>query len=159
MRRLRLAPDVPVQQRERSVEARGAQRDSATDTATAVRWARYLDNSAKQRLRADLAAARERLSQARTALAALERERDASLAEAATWQRKHADAVRDCADITVRRDVLIDSMAPAMTAILLAAALTAWDEGWESAATESLVQRQNPYRRAAAGSPTRPRRD
>lgn len=130
--------------------ARGALGDASADAATAARWARRLDDTAKRQIRDDLARARAELAQARADLTDLRRDRDAARAEATAWRAKHADAAQDCADITERRDTLIEAMGSAMAAMLLAASSRTWDEGWEAAAWDSLVKRQNPYRTAAA---------
>lgn len=130
--------------------ARTPPRDASGDADTAARWVRQLDDTAKRQIRDDLARARAQLVQARAELTELRRDHDAARVEATAWRRRHAEAVQDCADITARREALIESMASGMAAMMLAMSSKTWDEGWESAANDALVKLQNPYRLAAA---------
>lgn len=129
--------------------AKSPAREDSVDATTAARWAQRLDESANNQTRDDLARARSQLAQARAELTELRRDHDAARVEATAWRRRHAEAVQDCADITARREALIESMASGMAAMMLAMSTKTWDEGWESAANDALVKLQNPYRLAA----------
>lgn len=150
MKQFRFLAATPDQLPEGSGVSGSAVGDASSDAATAARWSRQLDDSAKRQIRDDLARARAQLAQARADLTELGRDRDAARAEASAWRRRHAEAVQDCAEITARREALIESMASGMAAMMLAMSSKTWDEGWESAANDSLVKLQNPYRLAAA---------
>lgn len=145
--RLRIAPDVSDQ----------LPGEISPAGVIAARWSGELDRSARRRgqdalaqIRAQLAQTRADLAHARAEVGQLRVERDAALADATLSRDSHAEAMAGCAEITVKHEALIDSLAPALTGMLLGASLRAWDEGWDAAATTGLGKIQNPHRRAAA---------
>jgi hypothetical protein len=97
-------------------------------------------------LRVALRVARADLARIQSHAEEMEWQRNVARAEAERWKLEYRWAMKSCDTATARREALAAAIPGAVSAILMNARATAWEEGWDAGQDGGLIREQNPYR-------------